>query len=186
MSVRLGARKISPTRRSSNVRAGTTVKVLGSKVCGVSGMSVVEFMLSSFPSLFFEGWSVVESGVDAKLFFGRLMAATTAAPRRIILRRDKQLDLSSESGDIPDSASFVCVGMFIAISSVARGSEAEGLQIAVIKRIPFLLSRKLPRRYETVSQPQRRSPAMYVGRIYFVGHGHVFCKDGTWVVTRLV
>ena len=32
---------------SSNVRAGTTVKLLGSKVCAVSGMSVVEFMLSS-------------------------------------------------------------------------------------------------------------------------------------------
>jgi len=29
-------------------------------VCAVSGMSVVEFMLSSFPLLFFEGWSVVE------------------------------------------------------------------------------------------------------------------------------
>jgi len=25
--------------------------------------------------LFFEGWSVVESGVNAKLFFGRLIAA---------------------------------------------------------------------------------------------------------------
>jgi hypothetical protein len=25
---------------------------------------------------------------------------------------------------------------------------------------------------------QRRSPAVYVGRIYFVGHGDVFCKDG--------
>jgi hypothetical protein len=95
-------------------------------------MSVVEFMLSSFPSVFFEGWSVVERGVDAKLFFGRLMAATTAAPRRIILRRDKQLDPSSESGDMPDSASFVCVGMFIAISSVALGSEAECLQIAFL------------------------------------------------------
>ena len=91
MSVRLGARKISPTRKSSNVHAGTTVKVLGSKACAVSAISVVEFMLSSFPLLFFEGWSVVESGVDAKLFFGRLMAATTAAPPRIILRRDKQL-----------------------------------------------------------------------------------------------
>jgi hypothetical protein len=48
--------------------------------------------------LFFQGWSVVESGVDAKLFFGRLMAATTAAAPRITLRRDKQLDPSSESG----------------------------------------------------------------------------------------
>ena len=38
-------------------------KLLGSKVCAVSGMSVVEFMLSSFPSLFFEGWCVAESGV---------------------------------------------------------------------------------------------------------------------------
>ena len=73
--------------------------------------------------LFFEGWSVVESGVDAKLFFGRLMAATTAAPPRIILRWDKQLDPLSESGDIADSASFVCVCMFIAICSVALGSE---------------------------------------------------------------
>jgi hypothetical protein len=52
------------------------------------------------------------------------MAAKTAAPPRIILRRDKQFDPSSESGDIPDSASFVCIGMFIAISSVALGSEA--------------------------------------------------------------
>jgi hypothetical protein len=112
-------------------------------------------MLSSFPSLFFEGWSVVGSGVDAKLFLGRLMAATTAAPRRIILRRDKQLDLSLESGDIPDSASFIGVGMFIPISSVALGSEAECLQIAVINRIPFLLSRKLPRRYETVPSSKK-------------------------------
>ena len=76
------------------------MKLLGSKVCAVFGMSVVEFMLLSFPSLFFEGWSVVESGVDAKLFFGRLMATTTDAPARIILRRDRQLDpSSSESGD---------------------------------------------------------------------------------------
>src|ERR1700722_16635941 len=89
--------------------------------CAVSGICVVEFMLSSFPLLYFEDWSVVESGVDAKLFLGRLMAATTAAPRRIILRRDKQLDPSLESGDIPDSASSVCVGMFIAISSIAFG-----------------------------------------------------------------
>jgi hypothetical protein len=87
-------------------------------------------MLSSFPLLFFEGWSIVESGVDAEPFFGRLMAATTAAPRRIILRRDKQLDPSSESGDIVDPASFVCIGMFIAISFVALGSEIECLQIA--------------------------------------------------------
>ena len=93
-------------------------------------MSVVEFILSSFPWLFFEGWSIIESGVDARLFFGRLMAATTAAAPRIILRRDKYLDPSPESGDIPDSASFVCVGMFIAISSVALGSEIECLQIA--------------------------------------------------------
>jgi hypothetical protein len=41
-------------------------------------------MLSSFPLLFFEGWSVVESGVDAKLFFGRLMAATAAAPQSYV------------------------------------------------------------------------------------------------------
>ena len=109
------------------------MKLLGSKVCAVSGVSVVEFMLSSFPLLFFEGWSVVESGVDAKLFFGRVMAATTAAAPRIILRRDKQLDPSSESGDIPDPASFVCVGMFIAISSVALGREAECLQIAFLE-----------------------------------------------------
>jgi hypothetical protein len=132
VSVRLGARKISPTRRSSNVRAGTTVKLLGSKVRAVSGVSVVGFILSSFRLSFFEGWSVVESGVDAKLFFGRLMAATTAAPPRIILRRDKQLDPSSESADIPDSASFFCVGMFIAISSVTRGSEVECLHIAFL------------------------------------------------------
>jgi hypothetical protein len=118
-------------------------------------MSVVEFMLSSFPWLLFEGWSVVESGVDAKLFLGRLMAATTAAPRRIILRRDKQLDPWLESGDIPDSASLVCVGMFIAISSVALGSEAECLQIAVTKHIPFLLSRQLPRRRETVPSSKK-------------------------------
>ena len=123
MSVRLGARKISPMRRSSNVREGTTVKLPGSKVCVVSVMSVVEFMLSSFPLLFFEAWSVVEGGVDAKLFFGRLMAATTAAAPRITLRRDKQLDPSSESGDIPDPASFVCVGMFMAISFDAPSSE---------------------------------------------------------------
>ena len=37
--------------------------------CAVSGISVVEFMSSSFLSLFFDGWSVVESGVDAKLLF---------------------------------------------------------------------------------------------------------------------
>ena len=81
-------------------------------------MSVVEFMLSSFPLLFFEGWFVVESRVDAKLFFGRLMAATTAAPPRIILRRDKQLDPPLASRYTPESASFVCVGMFIAMCSV--------------------------------------------------------------------
>src|SRR5260370_4695971 len=132
VSVRLGARKISPTRRSSNVRAGTTVKLLGSKVCAVSGMSVVEFMLSSFPLLFFEVSSVIESGVDARLFFGRLMAATTAAAPRIMLRRDRQLDPSSKSGDILDSASFVCVVMFIAISSVAPDREAERSQIAFL------------------------------------------------------
>jgi hypothetical protein len=76
-------------------------------------------MLSSFPWLFFEGGSVIGSAVDAGLFFGRLMAATTAAVPRITLRRDKQLDPSSERGDILDSTSFICVGMFIAISSVA-------------------------------------------------------------------
>jgi hypothetical protein len=75
--------------------------------------------------MFFEAWSADESGVDAKLLFGMLMAATTATPPRIILRRDKQLDPSSEPGDIPDSASFVCVGIFIAICSVALGSEFE-------------------------------------------------------------
>ncbi|WP_433965492.1 hypothetical protein [Tunturiibacter gelidiferens] len=106
-------------------RAGTTVKLVGSKVCAVSGMSIVEFMLLSFSLLFFNGWSFIESGVDAGLFFGRLMAATTAAAPRITLRRDKQLDSSSESGDIRDFTSFVCVGMFIAISSVAPGREAE-------------------------------------------------------------
>jgi hypothetical protein len=79
--------------------------------------------------MFFEAWSADESGVDAKLFFGMLMTATTATPPRIILRRDKQLDPSSESGDIPDSESFVCVGVFIAICSVALGSEVECLQI---------------------------------------------------------
>jgi hypothetical protein len=77
--------------------------------------------------LFFEGWSVVESGVDARLFFVRPMAATTTAPPRVILRRDKQLDLSWESGDIPDSASFVCAGILIAISSDVLGTEAECL-----------------------------------------------------------
>jgi hypothetical protein len=82
--------------------------------------------------LFFNGWSFIESGVDAGLFFGKLMAATTAAAPRIILRRDKQLDPSSESGDILDSTSFVCVGMFIAISSVAPGHEAERSQIAFL------------------------------------------------------
>jgi hypothetical protein len=83
-------------------------------------MSVVEFMLSSFPSLLFEGWSFIEGSVDARLFFGRLMVATTAAAPRITLRRDKQLDSSSEAGDILDSASFLRVGVFIAISSVAQ------------------------------------------------------------------
>src|SRR6476660_1857631 len=68
VSVRLGARKISPTRRSSNVRAGTTVKLLGSKVCAVSGMSVVEFMLSSFPLLLFEGWCVASNWSRTCLF----------------------------------------------------------------------------------------------------------------------
>jgi hypothetical protein len=43
-----------------------------------------------------------------------------AAAPRITLRRDKQLDPSSEAGDILDSTSFVCVGMFIVISSVAQ------------------------------------------------------------------
>jgi hypothetical protein len=43
--------------------------LLGSKVGAVSGISVVEFMSSSFLSLFFDGWSVVESDVDAKLLF---------------------------------------------------------------------------------------------------------------------
>ena len=75
------------------------MKLLGSKVCVVFGMSVVEFMLSSFLSLLFEGCSVVEGAVDAKLFFGRLMAATTDAPPRIVLRRNRQLDRSSGSGD---------------------------------------------------------------------------------------
>jgi hypothetical protein len=89
-------------------------------------------MLSSFPLLCFERWCVVESGVDAKLFLGRLMAATTAAPRRIILRGDKQLDLSLESKEMPDSASSVCVGMFTAISSVALGSEADCSQLAFL------------------------------------------------------
>ncbi|HMG03487.1 MAG TPA: hypothetical protein VK596_10165 [Edaphobacter sp.] len=88
--------------------------------------------MSSFPLLFFQGWSVGESVVDAKLFFGRLMAATTAAPPRIILRRDKLLDPSSESGDTSDSGSFIWFGMFIAISFVALGSEAECLQIAFL------------------------------------------------------
>ena len=101
------------------------MKLLGSKACAVSGISVVEFMLSSFSWLFVERWSVVESGVDARLFFGRLKAATAAAAPRITLRRDKQLDPSSESGDILDSAFFVCVGMFIAISFVGPGCEAE-------------------------------------------------------------
>jgi hypothetical protein len=95
-------------------------------------MSVVEFMLSSFPFLLSEGRSAIEGGVDAKLFFDMLIAATTAAPPRIILRRDKQLDPSPELGDIPDSASFVCVGMFIAICSVALGSEVGCLHIAFL------------------------------------------------------
>jgi hypothetical protein len=89
-------------------------------------------MLLSLSLLFFNGWSFIESGVDAGLFFGRLMAATTAAAPRITLRRDKQLDSSSESGDIRDFTSFVCVGMFIAISSVAPGREAERSQIAFL------------------------------------------------------
>jgi hypothetical protein len=59
-------------------------------------MSDVAFILSSFPLIFFGGWSAIEGGVDAKLFFGILMAATTATPPRIILRRDKHLDPSSE------------------------------------------------------------------------------------------
>jgi hypothetical protein len=89
-------------------------------------------MLSSFPLLFFEGWSVVEGRVDAKLSFGMLMAATAAAPPRIILRRDRQADPLSELGDIADSAAFFGVGMFIAIYSLALGSEVEGLQIALL------------------------------------------------------
>jgi hypothetical protein len=89
-------------------------------------------MLSTFSLLFVEGWSVVESGVDAKPFFCGLMAATTAAPLRIILRRDKQLDSSSESGATPDFASFVRIRMFIAIPSVGLGSEVERLQIAFL------------------------------------------------------
>jgi hypothetical protein len=54
------------------------------------------------------------------------------APPRIILRRDKQPNSSSESGDIADSASFICVGIFIALCSVALGSEVECLQIAIL------------------------------------------------------
>jgi hypothetical protein len=77
VSVRLGARKISPTRKSSNVRAGTTVKLLGSNVRAVTGMSVVEVMLSSLPSWFFERWSVVKSSVDAKLLFGKAYGCYT-------------------------------------------------------------------------------------------------------------
>ena len=66
--------------------------------------------------------------------FIRLAVEDTCVPQRArvhragyglcIFRRDKQLDTPSESRDIPDSTSFVCVGMFIAISSGARGSEA--------------------------------------------------------------
>src|ERR1700721_2271029 len=104
-------------------------EVAGAKGVRGFGYICVRFMFASFSLLFFEGWSVVESGADAKLFFGRLMAATTAAAPRIILRRDKQLDPSSVSGDIAVPASFVCVGMFIEISFVSLGSEIECLQI---------------------------------------------------------
>jgi hypothetical protein len=108
------------------------VKLLVSNVCAASGISVVKFMLSSFPLLFVEGWFAAERGVDARSFFGRLMVATTAAPPRITFRRDKQLDSSSESGATPDFASFVRVRMFIAIPSVGLGSEVERLQIAFL------------------------------------------------------
>ena len=96
-------------------------------------MSVVEFMFSSFPLLFFEPWSVIESDVDARPFFGRLRAATTAAAPKITLRPDKRLNPSSESGNILDSASFVCVGMFIAISSVAPGPALADAFLALLK-----------------------------------------------------
>src|ERR1700722_3898187 len=59
------------------------------------------------------------------------MAATTAAPRTIILRRDRQLDPWLQSEDTADSASFVRVGMFIAQSLVALDREAECLQFVV-------------------------------------------------------
>ena len=55
------------------------------------------------------------------------------------LRRDKQLDPSSESGNIPDPGSFVCVGMFIAISPVAPGGEVECLQIAFLALLEDLI-----------------------------------------------
>ena len=150
---RLGARKISPTRRSSNVRADTMVKLLGSKVCAVSGMSVVKFMLSSFPSLLFEGWPFIEDSVDARLFFGRLMAATAAAAPRITLRRDKQLDPALESGDILDSTSFVCVGMFIVISFVVRLGFQEPQRFGPVtadRRLSGLLSNPNCRQSEMV------------------------------------
>jgi hypothetical protein len=60
------------------------------------------------------------------------MAATTAAPSKIKLRRDRQFDPSSVLEDIPDSAAFPGVGIFIAICSVALGSEVECLKIALL------------------------------------------------------
>src|SRR4029077_5278692 len=47
VSVRLGARNTSPTRKSSNLRGGTTVKPTGSKEPGLLRLSVCEFIRST-------------------------------------------------------------------------------------------------------------------------------------------
>jgi hypothetical protein len=58
------------------------------------------------------------------------MVAKIAAPPKIILRRDTQLDLSPEWSERPDSASFVCVGMFIALPQLRLASSGSYAHIS--------------------------------------------------------
>jgi hypothetical protein len=37
----------------------------------------------------------------------------------------------------------------------------------------------------SVSSQKKDLLAMYISRVYFVGHGNVFCKEGTARVARL-
>src|SRR5271167_5151216 len=76
---------MSPTRRSSNVLAGTTVKSVGSNVSAVSDISVVEFILSSFSFLFFESRSVDQAKI-ATHFRPLFLLITSSERVRTILR----------------------------------------------------------------------------------------------------